>query len=1009
MKLRNRPRLFGTMLGCIVSLMALAILWLSEPPLQTNFLDRPLYDWRVKNFSAIEPHPDIVHVDIDNGAVYEVGRWPWSRRQIADLLRVITDLDAQYTYVDLLISEPEAPFTRDASLDAQYLIEENFATVGSGAVPIFGDLELLAVLRDAANVLMAVEFEFGRVDQRGNADSDGNESAVGDTALIAKVTARLAHDFAADIESVAAAESLGVAEVQQVWARSKRTVAQQMVAFALIRNPTASLADIRESALGSRISAQTADDQDLKVAYREAVGRRDMLAGAPTTASASLQQYLRNANRLIPVLWPFRPALRSAAVVSFDADDDGVVRRVPPVVVYANRLFPHLGVAAALEILDLDLANATISEGGRQLTLPHKADGAGVTIPLDGRGNMLIPWTRTGEDWRSGKDFTHISAAALMAIADARRAVTENELRIQYLWADAVALVEGTTTRTVGGKTETVAGDAKFRIQLNEVFALERRLHTAEIAVERDAKEIQTLRQTLTEARTVIAQAHEKTEKKARFFHRKIIGQREDGMAIDDQTAKRLNEFELALKIIDEQIPSVQQVNKQQQAHIDEMTARLRPLIEGKYVFVGFAATAQGDIVPTPIDSATNGVMCHANVLNAFLQNSFVTPAPITMELFVCALLIGLVAPITAARSPGFALVSTTLLAVLFVAVNILWLFQRQNYAMAGASIVVVMFLCWSAVTLFRQLTAERDKRLFRGQLSQYTSPAIAARIAESPEAAKAFKVVQTRDMTCYFSDLAGFTTISEQEDAEVIQTVLNVYLERMSDTIWSYRGLINKFMGDGIMAIYNPSVDPLETHPVNACESALASIEALDALKRERAESPEGRVFQDLMVRIGLATGACKNGDMGSELKADYTVIGDVVNLAARLEPANKVFGTQIMIAGPTYQRVRDQFDVRYLAELQVKGKSKTVPVFELCGRKGSMTEEARAYAARFEEGVALYKARRWDECIVHFTRMLARNPSDLGAARYIDACQELKAFPPNDEWAGALELKEK
>jgi len=172
--------------------------------------------------------------------------------------------------------------------------------------------------------------------------------------------------------------------------------------------------------------------------------------------------------------------------------------------------------------------------------------------------------------------------------------------------------------------------------------------------------------------------------------------------------------------------------------------------------------------------------MCHANVLNAFLQNRFVTPAPVSIELLVCALLVGLVAPITAARNPGFALASTALLATLFAVVNVWWLFRTHDYAMAGLSIIAVMFLCWSVVTLFRQLTAERDKRLFRGQLSQYTSPAIAARIAESPDAARAFKVVQTRDMTCYFSDLAGFTTISEQEDAEVIQTVLNVYLERM-------------------------------------------------------------------------------------------------------------------------------------------------------------------------------------------------------------------------------------
>ena len=241
------------------------------------------------------------------------------------------------------------------------------------------------------------------------------------------------------------------------------------------------------------------------------------------------------------------------------------------------------------------------------------------------------------------------------------------------------------------------------------------------------------------------------------------------------------------------------------------------------------------------------------------------------------------------------------------------------------------------------------------------------------------------------------------------MQHVLNVYLERMSVAIWRRRGLINKFMGDGIMAFFNSSVDPLDDHARIACETALDTLSELDTLKREMAGDPAANIFQQLELRMGLAVGDCKNGDMGSELKADYTVIGDVVNLAARLEPANKVFGTRIMISGPLHDRVAGDYDVRYLAELQVKGKKKTVPVYELIGRKGSMDDDERAYVERFEAGVALYKARKWDECIVHFTRLLARRPDDLGAGRYIDACQEMKAFAPEDDWAGALELKEK
>src|SRR5690606_18177917 len=121
--------------------------------------------------------------------------------------------------------------------------------------------------------------------------------------------------------------------------------------------------------------------------------------------------------------------------------------------------------------------------------------------------------------------------------------------------------------------------------------------------------------------------------------------------------------------------------------------------------------------------------------------------------------------------------------------VNLLLLFQQLDTWYVLTHFIVTIGACWAAVTLFRQLTAERDKRLFRAQLSQYTSPAIASRIAESPEAIEAFKKVQTRDVTCYFSDLAGFTSISEREDAELVQHVLNTYLERMCAAIWARRG----------------------------------------------------------------------------------------------------------------------------------------------------------------------------------------------------------------------------
>jgi adenylate cyclase len=472
------------------------------------------------------------------------------------------------------------------------------------------------------------------------------------------------------------------------------------------------------------------------------------------------------------------------------------------------------------------------------------------------------------------------------------------------------------------------------------------------------------------------------------------------------QTAAR---YHRARDLITGDIAVRQAANRQLEEEALKIRGELADRLRDKYVFLGFAATAEGDIVTTPIDPRTNGVMCHAQILNAFLQRRFITPLNLWTSILLCLALGSVSGIVTALRGPKLALLAVLILAAAYAALNAGVLFMQLNAWVALAGVLVVMSVTWAAVTLFRQLTAERERRFFAKQLSQYTSPAIAARIAESPEAAQAFKTVQTREVTCFFSDLKGFTTITEQEDPEVVQYVLNTYLERMCRVIWTNRGLINKFMGDGIMAFFNASVDPLVEHERVACETSLLALNELQKLKAEQHGRPAGRIFERLEMRVGLASGVCMNGDLGSELKADYTVIGDVVNLAARLEPANKVFGTRLMVSGPTRNAVEDRYEFRYLAELQVKGKAQTVPVYEVMCRKGELTDEQREYVRRFEVGLDLYKQRKWDECIVHFTRLLARRPDDVGASRYIDACQEFKVFPPDEGWPGALELKEK
>lgn len=1017
-----RPRLAGTLLGLFVTVIstyaAFTNSFFKESELQ-------LVDTRMQDFNILAPTSPIVHIDIDDGAVERVGRWPWHRDVTADVIRVLHELGAAYIMVDLLFSEPELPYVdpellSDAGTDkvvgelsAQNLIEP--------------DLEFARVIRDAGNVIMAVHLDMRApgtppsmslrlrdvFDKQGDLtlanamaaldldDTPENRADVKRIIIRLRIRRELLKQFTLDENELAGLLDVPKTDIAEVIAGVKRVVANELVDGQFAADSEVRLDEVKHRILGAYSERQTFDTEDVVAAYSRAVALKQLKRSAIQLDGNRLPPFPGSTN-----IVPLYPAMADAALdistVNFQSDIDGVVRRVPLFVESSLGYMKHMGLVAAARILKLDLTKAE-ADGPTILTIPRTDGEPPLRMPLDDAGNLLIHWTKTAAGWERGEDFPHISAARIYAIADARRQIRRNELSRRYKLAKLVEIDRGEITIIEGegpnAREIRKPGDEEYRTMVRRYVELTADLRRAEALGPNSTSDIQRWKS-------------EWDVLKDKIDNEENVAIENLTLTLSEVAPEEIDADEkmtLARRILRDDLPALTSANKSLEESLESLKRELEPFIRGKYAFVGFAATAQGDIVATPIDPQTNGVMCHAQVLNSILQYSFIRIPPQWYGVLVCLALGTLTGFVTATRAPSTSLIVAVLLLVSYLLVNLYLLFQVSNILFPAMPCVLAILSTWAFVTLFRQLTAERDKRQFRKQLSQYTSPAIAAKIAESPEAARAFKVVQTRDMSFLFSDLKGFTSISEREDAAVVQHVLNVYLERMSEVIWAHRGMINKFMGDGIMAIFNPSVDPLSEHPRAACEAALGAMEELDRLKQERIANGDTPVFSQLEMRVGMATGYCMNGDLGSELKADYTVIGDRVNLAARLEPANRVFGTSILISGPLYEAVREGYEFRYLAELQVKGKGRTVPVYEILGRKGAVDAAALEYARRFEAGVELYKQRKWDECIVHFTRILARRPDDAGASRYIDACQEMKSFPPGEEWGGALELKEK
>jgi adenylate cyclase len=403
----------------------------------------------------------------------------------------------------------------------------------------------------------------------------------------------------------------------------------------------------------------------------------------------------------------------------------------------------------------------------------------------------------------------------------------------------------------------------------------------------------------------------------------------------------------------------VRKVNAELEGSIDSALETLRRKIEGKIVLLGCTASDLGDFVPTPVFERCPGVLVHANVINQILQRSFFTHSQRNTDMLVILAMGMLVSLITTQRSAMEALGWMLVLLTGFFLVNCYLLFEKLHVISLLVGPMIAVFLSWSGVTLYRQITEGRAKRQFASRLSQYTSPALARQITENP--GSLVLTPEQREVSCFFSDLAGFTPMSEQLGAQQTVRLLNVYLEHMSECLDDYEAFINKFQGDGIFAFFNPPLHPQVDHARRACLAALACQEHLPHVQ-EHLEEQEFSLPSPLKMRIGISTGAVVVGDCGSTRKFDYTCLGDTVNLASRLETANKFFATKIMIDEATYRQMGDDLTARVLGKIRVVGREQSVVVYELIGRREDQIERM-AFITGFEKLILAYWRRDFSE----------------------------------------------
>ena len=438
-------------------------------------------------------------------------------------------------------------------------------------------------------------------------------------------------------------------------------------------------------------------------------------------------------------------------------------------------------------------------------------------------------------------------------------------------------------------------------------------------------------------------------------------------------------------------------------------------MIKGKLVLIGTSATGLNDIKTTPVDPAIPGVEVHAQVLESALTHSLLTQpnCGIVVE-FCAALLLGIFVIIFV---PLFGPITLGTVGVLLASllIGVSWYFYTQHRLLIDFTYPLISTAAIYLTLIFTSFVREQaQRRQIRSAFGQYLSPALIEQLAQSPE--KLVLGGEERELTIMFSDVRGFTTISEsfKHDPQGLTTLMNRFLTPLTNAILDRRGTIDKYMGDAIMAFWNAPVDDKE-HQLHACEAALDMLDRIDVLNSERAiEAKEsGQTFIPIKIGVGMNTGTCVVGNMGSDLRFDYSVLGDSVNLASRLEGQSKEYGFPIIVGSKTALAVKDKFAILELDFIMVKGKKEPEVIYAIAGR------EDTAHSGRFQrlrnltiEMLGCYRSRDWDGALAAIER--GRRTDEGGALEllydlYEARIQGYQSNPPPADWNGAFALMTK
>ena len=434
-----------------------------------------------------------------------------------------------------------------------------------------------------------------------------------------------------------------------------------------------------------------------------------------------------------------------------------------------------------------------------------------------------------------------------------------------------------------------------------------------------------------------------------------------------------------------------------------------------RLVLIGTSAVGLLDSKTTPTDPVMPGVEVHAQLLENVLTQSVLSSPNYAIGVELCAaLLLGAVI-IWLAPILGPALLLAFGVAIVAITIGASWYFYVHNRLLLDftypllSSVLVYLTLVFS-----NYISEQAQRRRIRSAFGQYLSPALVEQLAHSPD--KLVLGGEEREMSILFSDVRGFTTISElyKDDPQGLTSLMNSFLTPLTNAIIDHKGTIDKYMGDAIMAFWNAPLDDA-LHEYHACEAALEMLHRVETLNRQREQqaSETGQRFIPIKVGVGINTGRCVVGNMGSDLRFNYSVLGDPVNLASRLEGQSKNYGVPIIIGSKTASGLRGKFAVLELDRITVKGKTEPESVFTILGRT-DVADSDRFGRLEHNVGSMLARFRQQDFTGAAESIARCRETDDvfgLGALfdLYTERIRLFEKSPPPRDWNGVFVLETK